>query len=96
MLTNFGLCVIVYVSLGADVVDHAVQDQNLGLIEQAIGKAPHWLIKKLTLTYLTLSLEDIASQIGADGEEPVRSMLVRMVCSSLVPESARRNALIRY
>ncbi|KAI0633148.1 hypothetical protein C8Q77DRAFT_1058791 [Trametes polyzona] len=55
------------------------QDRNLGLINQAIDRAPVWLIKKLTATYLTLGLADIGKEVGIEGEEDVRSIILSMI-----------------
>ncbi|KAG8895655.1 hypothetical protein FRB99_000397 [Tulasnella sp. 403] len=41
-------------------------DGNVGLIKQAIRHAPRWVVRKLTDTYLSLSLEDIARATGND------------------------------
>jgi len=54
-------------------------DRNLGLIKQAVDKAPRWSIKKLTETYLTLSLADIGSKVGVADVEAVGSMILGMI-----------------
>jgi COP9 signalosome complex subunit 3 len=56
----------------------ALQDKNWGMVQQAIARAPRWLIRKLTLTYITLGLRDIASQIGVSTEDEVRSLILDM------------------
>ncbi len=55
------------------------QERNLGLINQAIDRAPVWLIKKLTATYLTLGLSDIGREVGIDNAEEVREIILSMV-----------------
>ena len=55
------------------------QEQNFGLVQQAIHRAPRWLIRKLTRTYLTLGLRDIAKEVGIETEEEVRTIIVNMV-----------------
>ncbi|OCH88526.1 hypothetical protein OBBRIDRAFT_795148 [Obba rivulosa] len=56
-------------------------DKNTGLLNQALDRVPRWIIKKLTSTYLTLSLPDIAKEIGVDSIDEVREILVDMVAS---------------
>ncbi len=56
-----------------------MQEQNLGLVQQVIQRAPRWLIRRLTLTYLTLGLGDIAKEVGIESEEEVRAVVVSMV-----------------
>lgn len=53
-------------------------DQNVGLVQQVIDRAPRWLIKKLTLTYLTLGLSDIGREVGLQADE-VRAVVLNMV-----------------
>ncbi|KAI0820144.1 hypothetical protein BC628DRAFT_1399117 [Trametes gibbosa] len=59
--------------------EYFAQDRNLGLINQAIDRAPVWLIKKLTATYLTLGLADIGREVGIDSEEEIRAIIVSMI-----------------
>ena len=47
-----------------------------------IAHAPRWLIKKLTLVYHTLSLSDIAGQIGLTNVDEVRALVLDMVSFS--------------
>ena len=54
------------------------QDQNYSLVRQVIDRAPRWLIKKSTSTYLTLDLADISKQVGLEAEV-VRSVVLSMV-----------------
>ena len=60
--------------------DDDFQERNLGLVNLAIERAPVWLIKKLTATYLTLGLSDIGRQVGIDDPEQVRETILSMVC----------------
>jgi hypothetical protein len=55
------------------------QDHNLGLINQVLERAPRWLIKKLTSTYLTLGLADIGKSVGIPDVAEVRSTILSMV-----------------
>ena len=54
-------------------------DKNLGLIQQAIERAPRWTIKKLIGTYVTLNLTDIARAVKIDSIDQVREILLNMV-----------------
>jgi len=54
-------------------------EKNLGLLKQAIDRAPRWALKKLTATYLSLNLADIAKAVKIDSEEEVRHLLLDMV-----------------
>ncbi|KAI0772311.1 hypothetical protein BD413DRAFT_544080 [Trametes elegans] len=61
--------------------DAFAKDQNMGLINQAIDRAPVWLIKKLTATYLTLGLTDIGREVGIDSEDEIRAVILSMIDS---------------
>ena len=61
----------------------------MGLVSQAIDRAPRWLIKKLTRTYITLGLRDIAQEVGIETEDEVRATIVSMVCLSYLLISSR-------
>lgn len=54
-------------------------EKNLGLINQAIERAPRWALKKLIGTYVTLNLTDIARQVKLDSDDQVREMLLNMI-----------------
>jgi COP9 signalosome complex subunit 3 len=56
-----------------------MQERTLGLITQALNRAPRWAIKKLTTTYLTLHLSDIGRQVGISDETEVKSLILSMV-----------------
>lgn len=55
-------------------------EKNLGLLRQALDRAPRWALKKLTATYLSLNLADIGKAVKIDSEEEVRRLLLDMVC----------------
>ena len=55
------------------------QEKTLGLVLQALERAPRWSIKRLTSTYLTLHLSDIASAVGIESVDEVRALIVDMV-----------------
>ncbi len=51
----------------------------MGLVKQAVERAPRWLIQKLTSTYLTLGLGDIAKEAKVGSEAEVRAIILDMV-----------------
>ncbi|KAF8157194.1 hypothetical protein B0H34DRAFT_712647 [Crassisporium funariophilum] len=55
------------------------QDKNMGLLNQAIARAPRWVLKKLTATYVTLHLSDIGRAIRIEDEDEVRALLLSMI-----------------
>jgi len=56
-----------------------ITEKNLGLIIHAFRRAPRWTLKKLTSTYLTLSLADIAREIKIESITEVRNLLLSMI-----------------
>ncbi|KAJ7045189.1 hypothetical protein C8F04DRAFT_526871 [Mycena alexandri] len=54
-------------------------DRNLGLLLQVIDRAPRWTLKKLTATYVTLGLGDIARVVGISSEDEVRALILSMI-----------------
>ncbi|KAJ8583470.1 hypothetical protein M405DRAFT_937200 [Rhizopogon salebrosus TDB-379] len=56
-----------------------LNERTLGLITQALDRAPRWAIKKLTTTYLTLHLSDIGGQVGIADEKEVKSLILSMI-----------------
>ncbi|KAJ6601089.1 hypothetical protein DFH09DRAFT_1126810 [Mycena vulgaris] len=54
-------------------------DRNLGLVTQVIDRAPRWALKKLTATYVTLGLGDIARAVGIQSEDDVRALILSMI-----------------
>ena len=62
----------------------------MGLINQVIERAPRWLIRKLTSTYVTLGLSDIAKEVGCASEDEVRATIVSMV-SVFIPTATSLN-----
>lgn len=53
----------------------------MGLISQALDRAPRWAIKKLTATYLTLGLSEIGRAVKIESEDEVRAVIFSMVRS---------------
>lgn len=61
-----------------------IQNNNIGLVNQAVERAPRWLIKKLTSTYLTLGLAEIGKSVGITNLEEVRGTVLSMVRHDLI------------
>ena len=69
----------------------------MGLISQAVARAPRWVLKKLTATYVTLHLADIGKAIKIGSEDEVRELLLSMVRSlpsSFISFIYLRNTLV--
>lgn len=45
---------------------HFTADGNVGLMKQAIRHAPRWIVRRLTDTYVTLSVAEISKAIASD------------------------------
>ena len=61
-------------------------EQNLGLIQQALSRAPRWLLKKLTRTYVTVNVKEIGKAVKIEDEAEVRALILSMVCPYPVVE----------
>ncbi|PCH44992.1 hypothetical protein WOLCODRAFT_139360 [Wolfiporia cocos MD-104 SS10] len=72
------------------------KEKNTGLIHQTIERAPRWLIKKLTATYLTLGLSDIAREVGVDSEDEVRAIVVSMIESDEISASISADGTVTF
>ncbi|KAH9933879.1 uncharacterized protein B0H18DRAFT_604297 [Fomitopsis serialis] len=71
-------------------------EKHLGLIHQAIDRAPRWLIQKLTSTYLTLGLADIAKEVGIGSEEEVRSIVLSMIESDEINATISADGTVTF
>eukprot|EP00877_Chromochloris_zofingiensis_P003663 jgi/Chrzof1/13298/Cz07g28020.t1 len=60
------------------------QDNNVGLVKQVLASLPVRTIQRLTQTYVTLSLADIATTAGLTGPDEAESYILRMVASGEV------------
>ncbi|KAH9974716.1 hypothetical protein BGW80DRAFT_1302245 [Lactifluus volemus] len=54
-------------------------DDNIGLLRLVVERAPRWAIRKLTETYLTLSLAEIGRAAGIEDVEEVRRIVLSMI-----------------
>lgn len=57
------------------------QDNNLGLVEQVLASMYKRNIQRLTQTYLTLSLEDIANTVQLSSAKEAEMHVLQMVVS---------------
>lgn len=55
------------------------QDNNLGLAKQVIASLYKRNIQRLTQTYLTLSLQDIADTVQLEGQKEAELHILQMV-----------------
>ncbi|KAI0000680.1 hypothetical protein BJV74DRAFT_766655 [Russula compacta] len=56
-----------------------VADDNYGLLRLVVERAPRWAIRKLTETYLTLSLREIGRAAGIEDVAEVRRIVLSMI-----------------
>ncbi|KXN85814.1 COP9 signalosome complex subunit 3 [Leucoagaricus sp. SymC.cos] len=73
-----------------------VAEKNLGLVNQAIERAPRWALKKLIGTYVTLNLTDIARQVKLDSEDQAREMLLNMIESNEISAQISSNGTVTF
>ncbi|KAF9457673.1 hypothetical protein BDZ94DRAFT_1338265 [Collybia nuda] len=71
-------------------------EKNIGLVTQAIERAPRWALKKLTATYVTLGLSDIARAIGITEEEEVRALILSMIESNDISAQISSNGTVTF
>ncbi|KAG6819781.1 hypothetical protein H0H93_008696 [Arthromyces matolae] len=71
-------------------------EKNVGLIQQALARAPRWTLKKLTATYVTLSLSDIAKAIRIESEDEVRELLLDMIESNDVAAQISADGTVTF
>lgn len=56
-----------------------IRDQNLGLVKQVSSVLYKKNIQRLTKTFLTLSLTDVASRVGLPGPADAERFILHMV-----------------
>jgi len=80
---------------GKELLD---KDQNTGLAKQVLAALTHTRIRKLTNTYMTRSLESIASSIGGlSSAAEAEAALVRMISSDgIVASIDQSNGMVRF
>ena len=60
------------------------QDANFGLAKQLVGALHQKNIQRLTQTYVTLSLEDIAGAVKLGGAREAETHVLRMVRGTVI------------
>ena len=60
------------------------QDGNMGLVKLALAARTKRAVQKLTQTYLTLSLADIAAQTGLPSAADAEAHILQYAASSLL------------
>lgn len=68
------------------------KDKNLGLVKQSIQALYRHNIQRLTQTYLTLSLQDIATAAGLPGAKEVQALLLQMIDSGEIHATINQQA----
>ncbi|KAH7907115.1 hypothetical protein BJ138DRAFT_1160881 [Hygrophoropsis aurantiaca] len=71
-------------------------EKNLGLISQALERAPRWSIKKLTATYLTLHLSDIGQAIGIEDINAIRALVLSMIETSEISAQLSADGTVAF
>ncbi|KAG8216616.1 hypothetical protein J3R82DRAFT_6804, partial [Butyriboletus roseoflavus] len=71
-------------------------EKTLGLVLQALERAPRWSIKKLTATYLTLHLSDIAHAVGIESVDEVRALIFDMIASSEISAQLSADGTVSF
>ena len=59
--------------------DVFVQDQNLGLVSQVVESQTKTNIKRLTKTFLTLSLVELANKVGLSSTVEAERLIMDMI-----------------
>ena len=70
------LCVLVCIILQLNI---SVQDYNLGLVKQVVASMYKRNIQRLTQTYLTLSLQDIANTVQLNSAKEAEMHVLQML-----------------
>lgn len=77
-------------------VETFTNEKNLGLVRQTIDRAPRWLIRKLTATYLTMGLADIAKEVGIETDDEVRAIILDMIDSGDINASISADGTVTF
>eukprot|EP00753_Platysulcus_tardus_P021316 PLAT8818.1.p1 GENE.PLAT8818.1~~PLAT8818.1.p1 ORF type:complete len:444 (+),score=228.73 PLAT8818.1:33-1364(+) len=74
-----------------------VADRNLGLVKQVLRAHVRRGVQRLTDTYVTLSLDDIASTVGLAGGKEVEALVLDMIVSGDVHAHIdKRNGMVAF
>lgn len=73
------------------------KDQNMGLVLQALDHAPRWAIKKLTGTYLTLSVSEIGKTVNMAGkDEAVQRLILSMIEKEEIDATLSMDGIVTF
>ncbi|KAF8060061.1 CSN3 [Scenedesmus sp. PABB004] len=72
-------------------------DRNVGLVRQVLASLPARTIQRLTQTYVTLSLADIAKAAGLSGPAEAEAVILRMVsCRQVFARINDRDGMVTF
>lgn len=72
-------------------------DNNLGLVRQVIEAQTRTNIKRLTKTFVTLSLSDVASRVGLESPARAESEIVEMIRSGSIHATiSQQDGMVRF
>jgi len=72
-------------------------DSNLGLINQVVEAQTRTNIKRLTKTFVTLSLADVASRVGLESPESAEREIVEMIrAGSIHATISQQDGMVRF
>jgi len=72
-------------------------DSNSGLVAQVVIARQKTSIKRLTKTFLTLSLEDVASRVGLESPQAAEKQLVAMIEEgSIFARISQQDGMVRF
>ncbi|XP_040567633.1 COP9 signalosome complex subunit 3 [Lepeophtheirus salmonis] len=78
-------------------LDTFTTDSNMGLIQQVVEAQIKMNIKRLTKTFLTLSLQDVASRVGIRSSADAERKLVEMIEEgSIQAHISQKDGMVRF
>ena len=75
--------------------DTFTQDNNLGLVKQVMSSQTRSNIRRLTRTFITPSLSDLALRVGLNSPALVEAELVKMIQSGSIQATISHQVVIR-
>jgi len=73
------------------------QDNNLGLVKQVVSSQTRSNIRRLTRTFITLSLSDLALRVGLSSPALVEAELVKMIQSGSIHATiSHQDGMVRF
>jgi len=72
-------------------------DNNMGLVKQVVTSQTRASIRRLTRTFITMSLVDLASRVGLNSPEQVEKELVNMIQSGSIHATiSQQDGMVRF